>query len=342
MTVAARPVESGSALHSRVDSAALPSQLADVDEAARSLLRLKDGRAGLALAVSGGCDSMVLMHAVHRALAAEARPAEHIHVLTFDHGTGLQSAASVALVASEAARLGFPVTVGRATLAGANEAVWRAARWRFLRAAANGASVATAHSLDDQVETVVMRVMRGAGARGLAGLAAATRGLVRPFLDVGRDAIRLFAAVHGVDFLDDPSNVSRAHFRNRVRLDLLPAVRRCSPGLEKELVAIAQRAATLRAEVDAIAVRFVSEEGEVEALRVARDELATYDSATLCVLWPAIAARAQVTLDRRGTLRLAQFTTSGAPGARIQLSGGVEVHRHRDSFVLRRPSTPAS
>jgi tRNA(Ile)-lysidine synthase len=54
------------------------------------------------------------------------------------------------------------------------------------------------------------------------------------------------------------------------------------------------------------------------------------------LLWPAIAARAHVTLDRRGTLRLAQFTSSGAPGARIQLSGGIEVFRHRDAFVLRR------
>src|SRR4029453_13179568 len=74
-------------------------------------------------------------------------------------------------------------------------------------------------------------------------------------------------------------------------------------------------------------------------IRVARHELATYDSATLCALWPAIAARARVTLDRRGTLRLAQFTTSGASGARMQLSGGVEVFRHRDFLVLRRLGT---
>jgi tRNA(Ile)-lysidine synthase len=79
--------------------------------------------------------------------------------------------------------------------------------------------------------------------------------------------------------------------------------------------------------------------GDDGSVRVARELLATYDSATLCVLWPAIAARASVTLDRRGTLRLAQFTSSGAPGARIQLSGGVEVLRHRDSFIVR-PSLP--
>ena len=331
--VLARPVASDPALDAR-------ARLETVDAAARALIRPGDGTARLALAVSGGCDSMVLMRAVYRVLTEQGREAAEVRVLTFDHGTGPHSAASAALVASEARRLGFTITTGRAVLPDASEAVWRAARWRFLRDAAQGAVVATAHTLDDQVETVVMRVMRGAGARGLAGLAAPTPGVERPLLGVRRDTVRLFAATHDVAFLDDPSNLSRHHLRNRVRLDLLPAMRRCRPELEAELIALASRAATLRAELDAVAVRFVSADGEDAAFRVAREELATYDSATLCALWPAIAARARVTLDRRGTVRLAQFTTAGAPGARIQLSGGVEVYRHRDSFVVRRVSTP--
>ena len=197
-------------------------------------------------------------------------------------------------------------------------------------------SVATAHTRDDQVETVVMRILRGAGARGLAALEAGADDVARPFLRIDRDVIRAFATVEAVPFLEDPSNASREHLRNRVRLDLLPAVRRVRPELEGELLALARRAADVRADLATTAVRFVSEEGVDGTVRVARHELATYDSAALCVLWPAIAARARVTLDRRGTLRLAQFTSSGTPGARIQLSGGVEVYRHRDSFVLRR------
>jgi tRNA(Ile)-lysidine synthase len=104
----------------------------------------------------------------------------------------------------------------------------------------------------------------------------------------------------------------------------------------EEMLAIAERAAVLRNEIDAIARRFIIADSANGTIRVARAELATYDSPALCVLWPAIAARALVTLDRRGTLRLAQFTSSGAPGARIQLSGGIEVYRHRDSFVVGR------
>jgi tRNA(Ile)-lysidine synthase len=121
-----------------------------------------------------------------------------------------------------------------------------------------------------------------------------------------------------------------------VRLDLLPAIDRVRPRFGAEMLALAERAAAWRGEIDALARELVSESADDGTIRVAREELATYDSSTLCVLWPAIAARASVTLDRRGTLRLAQFTTSGAPGARMQLSGGTEVFRHRDFFVLRR------
>ena len=316
---------------------------ATIDAAARALVRrvLESGDS-LALAVSGGCDSMVLMSAVHDAVSVERLGSPRVRVLTFNHGTGPHADAAAALVAAEAARLGFEVRAGRAALHGASEAAWRSARWRFLRDASEGAVVVTAHTRDDQVETVAMRVLRGAGARGLAGLNAAAPGVARPFLDVSRTAVRQFARDRAVRFLDDPSNRSPDHLRNRVRLDLLPALERVRPGFGDELIALARRATLTRAEADAVAGRFVSAQAQDGSIRVARQELATYDSAALCVLWPAIAARARVTLDRRGTLRLAQFTTSGAPGARIQLSGGVEVYRHRDSFVIHRVERPAT
>jgi len=162
--------------------------------------------------------------------------------------------------------------------------------------------------------------------------------VARPFIRLARAVIRDYGNARGIPFVEDPSNVSRRYLRNRVRLDLLPAIERIRPRFADEMLALAERAAAWRADVDALVRELVSEGVDGGIIRVAREELATYDSSTLCVLWPAIAARASVTLDRRGTLRLAQFTTSGAPGARMQLSGGVEVFRHRDFFVLRRSS----
>jgi tRNA(Ile)-lysidine synthase len=315
-----------------------------IDAAARALLGRQRATGTLALAVSGGCDSMVLMHAVARALASAGRPDApgRITVVTFDHGTGAYARRAAALVVEQATRLGLDVQVGHASLAGATEAEWRSARWRFFREAAGpGGVVATAHTRDDQVETVVMRVLRGTGARGMAALAARTPGIERPLLCIARDVVRRYGIDRAIPFVDDPSNESRAHLRNRVRHDLLPAIREARPHFEDELLSIAGQAATWRAEVDEIAASLVSEGPDDGAIRVARGTLATYDSAVLCVLWPAIAARGLVTLDRRGTLRLAQFTSSGASGSRIQLSGGVEVIRHRDHFVLQRaPRSP--
>jgi tRNA(Ile)-lysidine synthase len=316
-----------------------------IDAAAHALLaRARATATPLALAVSGGCDSMALMHAVARALDSAGPPGAlgRLTVLTFDHGTGTRARRAAALVLEQATRLGLDVQLGRASLAGATEAEWRSARWRFFRATAGpGGVVATAHTRDDQVETVVMRVLRGTGARGMAGLAAPTPGIERPLLRIARDVVRRYALAHGIPFVDDPSNESRQHLRNRVRHDLLPAIREARPQFEDELLWLAGQAATWRAEVDEIAAAFVSEAPDDGAIRVARGTLATYDSGVLCVLWPAIAARGLVTLDRRGTLRLAQFTSSGASGSRIQLSGGVEVIRHRDHFVLQRaPRSP--
>ena len=314
-----------------------------VDRAARAFVDAsRHANAPIVLAVSGGCDSMVLMYAVARACQQADGRTGHTtaRVLTFDHGTGPAASAAAGLVEREAAALGLDVQVGRESLASASEAEWRAARWRFFRESAPGAKVATAHTRDDQLETVVMRAMRGAGARGLAGLACEPAHVTRPFLALARASLRTYGNARSVPFVEDPSNTSRRYLRNRVRLDLLPAIGRVRPRFAAEMLAVAELAAAWRADVDAFARELVSKGADDGIIRVARGDLATYDSATLCVLWPAIAARASVTLDRRGTLGLAQFTSSGAPGARIQLSGGVEVFRHRDFFVVRRSSPP--
>lgn len=316
-----------------------PSDRDQVDAAVRVLLTT---RAPIVLAVSGGRDSMVLLDAVHRVLASgRSVRAASVIVATFDHGTGAAATAAAALVAEQARARDFDVRAGRSTVTAATEAAWRAARWSFLRSVTPpGGLVATAHTRDDNLETVVMRALRGAGARGLAALATPVAGIARPFLPIPRSLIAQYAAHHDVPFVNDPSNGSERHLRNRVRLDLLPAVRALRPRFEAEMLALAKRAAELRADIDTFVTQHLLVETEPGRFRVARDELAAYDSAALCVLWPAVAARAGVTLDRRGTLRLAQFTTSGAPGARIQLSGGVEVYRHRDAsgdgFVFRR------
>jgi tRNA(Ile)-lysidine synthase len=286
------------------------------------------------LAVSGGLDSMVLLIAASR-LPARAR--RNVLVATFDHGTGRAAGRAAALVARQAYRLGFLCVTGRASTIGTREEEWRRGRWDFLRqvAAKRDSSVVTAHTLDDQIETVFMRILRDAGPRGLAGLYAESE-IVRPFLDIRRATMAKYAELQRVVFVQDPSNYDRKHLRNRIRLDILPSIVKRNPAFPDELLSLARRSAEWRRSLEDLAGTVESEEEREGGLRISRSSLQGYDSDCLRVLWPALAARASVVMDRRGTHRAAEFTIKGSTGGTIQLSGGVEIVMRRDHMLLRR------
>jgi tRNA(Ile)-lysidine synthase len=274
-----------------------------------SVRKLLARRSRLVLAVSGGADSAVLLDAVARLRSSRHR----IVVASVDHGTGDVATEATAQAVATAARHGLPAISERLILERPGEAAWRAARWAFLRRVAAGedAHVVTGHTRDDHIETVVMRLLRGAGARGLAGLLAPST-VERPFLEHGRGAIREYAARRNVPFAEDPTNTSLAYLRNRVRLHLLPAIRRASPGFEDAMLELSQRAADLRIRVDSIADEFAlaPRDGAVSALDAARlDEL---PDESLHLLLPSLVARADITLDRRGLVRLVAVVRSAA------------------------------
>ena len=286
---------------------------------------------GFVLAVSGGRDSMALLHAF-----ARAAPDSVAIVATFDHATGRTATRAAHLVAAESARLGLPAVIGRASKRGASEAEWRDARRQFLSDVAErtGARIVTAHTRDDQVETVLMRVLRGAGARGLAGLYAG--GTIRPLLEYSRVEVAAYAVRAGVAWVEDPTNASMQFFRNRVRRDLLPALERVSPGFDAALLSLAREAGAWREELDRLVAPIARVSDRRDSVSVAVGALAPYSRAELSSLWPAIAARVGLAMDWRGTERAAAFTNESRTGTRIQLSGGWEIARSRDAFELRR------
>lgn len=299
-----------------------------------SVGKLLARRSRLVLAVSGGVDSAVLLDAMARLRTSVHR----IVVASVDHGTGDAATEATAQAMATAARFGLPAISERLILERPGEAAWRAGRWSFLSrtAAAEGAQVVTGHTLDDHVETVVMRLLRGAGARGLAGLLAESR-VERPLLEHRRAAILDYAAARNVSFTEDPSNTSLAFFRNRIRLQLLPALRRVSPGLEDEMLRLSREAAALRSSVEGIADDFILplREGVLIALDAASLEKLPDES--LRLLLPSLAARAGITLDRRGLLRLVEVVRS-ASGSTGQVSGGYEAVRSRDEVTIVRLS----
>lgn len=260
-------------------------------------------------------------------------------VAVFDHGTGEHARRGVRLVRRESGRLGLPVTAARSRRAERDEAGWRRQRWRFLRAAARryGARIVTAHTRDDRVETVVMRLLRSAGPRGLASLDAPSD-VVRPLRTLGRAQVRRILRARGVPSVRDPANLDRRFLRVRVRLELLPAMRAVNPRIDRELLILSRRAVRWRRDVEAIVDDMEVRREPGGGVRIASKLLDGYDPRELAVLWPAIAGRAGLALDRRGTRRLAEVTRR-AKNARIPLAGGWEAVRLHDDWVVR-PSVP--
>jgi len=195
------------------------------------------------LAVSGGADSLALLTA-----AAQVAP-ERTGVASLDHGLRPEAAGEVASVRRLAERLGVPFhTQALGLLPGPSmEARARAARYaalESLRAAGSYAWVATAHTRDDQAETLLMRLTRGAALRGAGAIRAQTGCIVRPLLGVGRVDVEAYVRAQGLSPVKDPSNVDASLLRARVRASVLPALLAAAgPGSLKNLAGFAARAA---------------------------------------------------------------------------------------------------
>ncbi len=311
----------------------MPTQSEALESVHRSLAALPTGR--WLLAVSGGRDSMALLDAM-----ASLRHQEIAGVASFDHGTGRAATRAVELVERSALALELPMMTGKADLAAGDaagrEAAWRAARWRFLNgwAAELRATVVTAHTRDDQIETVLLRLLRGSGPRGLAAMRARSR-IQRPLLTLPRETVAAYAAARRLRWVDDPSNASMAFARNRARHELLPALERASPGFGAWCWELSGRAADWRRAL----AQFVDAELaptiiDAQRVAVAAAAVTAYAGDEAAMLWVEIASRAGVAMDRRGIARVVAWAPSAQPGGEIPLSGGARVRRTHNTFVV--------
>jgi tRNA(Ile)-lysidine synthase len=213
------------------------------------------------LAVSGGPDSTALLHGA----AALARDRGwRLTVAHLDHALRQTSADEAAAVAAAAAALGLPAEVRRVDVAAVATAEHRSledagrqARYRFLEEVAIShapdALIATAHTADDAAETILLRLARGSGLRGLRGIPARRARIVRPLLHARRSVLRAALDAAGIGYLTDPSNANLAHARNRVRGELLPALERLNPAAVEALVRFGRLAADDDNLLDALA-----------------------------------------------------------------------------------------
>src|SRR5688572_24738317 len=183
-------------------------------------------------AVSGGADSVALLRLLHAHRAAMGFDLVVGHV---NHAMrGVTADADERFVRELASDLGLPFVARRAHPAPRTEEEARRVRHRLLKLMARDegcARVALAHTMDDQAETMLMRLARGAGRRGLSGMALSGPGqLVRPLLGVRREDLRRYLDRLGQTFHEDETNLDQGRLRNKVRARLLPLMEEMNPG----------------------------------------------------------------------------------------------------------------
>jgi tRNA(Ile)-lysidine synthase len=210
------------------------------------------------VACSGGADSMALA-------AATSFVAPRLGLLaglvTVDHGLQTGSAERAAAVATWGSGAGFEpaesVAVDVTGLPGGPEAAARTARYAALRRLAQrhrAAAVLLGHTRDDQAETVLLALARGAGPRGLSGMPVRRDLLIRPLLDVSRADTRKACAALGLPAWDDPHNTDPAYARSRVRAVALPAlISALGPAVVDNLARTAAQLASDNALLDGLA-----------------------------------------------------------------------------------------
>jgi tRNA(Ile)-lysidine synthase len=213
----------------------------------------------VAVALSGGVDSVVLLHRLRELPGVSAI---HVH-----HGLSPNAARWAAFCRRLCRRLGVPLTVRKVKVVRGGqglEAAARAARYAAFAALPAG-RIALAHNRDDQAETVLMNLLRGAGRRGAAGMPREGRlrgkTLWRPLLDVPRAEILAYARAHGLEWVEDESNRDEALTRNFIRHRVGPLLAQRYPQWQESLARAARHFAREEAGAEALLRKFLQSKG---------------------------------------------------------------------------------
>ncbi len=294
----------------------------------------------LVVAVSGGLDSMVLLHYLR---FGTGRIGE-LQVAHLDHAMRAGSRGDADWVAGVCRAWELPLHMERLEVAPSGEEEARVQRHRFLagiRSRTKATAVVTAHHADDQAETVLFRVLRGTGVDGLGGMASASGRLVRPLLGRWRTDLEAYAERHAVPHRRDATNEDLRYARNALRNLILPAAEaRVAAGSRRSLVRLAENAARHREELRALEAWVFRD--AVEEVGPGRVEVPVALIAELPVpLRRRVLRRAAesvgVVLSHTGTRQATRALDELQVGKGLDLTGGMRLVRARDRWIFLGP-----
>lgn len=310
--------------------------------------RMLSGGETVVAAVSGGADSVVMLHLLWR-MSKEYRL--RIVVAHLDHGLrGRESRRDFLFVEALVKSLGLPFEGGRLKpgelkgVPGSPQEAAREKRYEFLeRAAARHGAGKTAlgHTLDDQAETVLMRLLKGSSLSGLAGIPAKRGRYIRPLLEISRKEIEEYASAEGLKYVTDSSNLERKYLRNRLRLDLIPELQReYNPNIIETL---SRTAAHLRADDEFMekaaerAFRSICVERRPASVTLDRKKLLrAHGSIIARVFFLAVRrlGREGIELGSAHVEAFTELARGPRPNATISLPGGIRAGRAYDRVVV--------
>jgi tRNA(Ile)-lysidine synthase len=299
---------------------------------------LQDGD-GVVVALSGGLDSVVLLHLLR---FTEGLPALSLHAVHLDHGMRTGSSADASWVRGLTRAWGVPLRVLATETVPSSEDEARELRYAFfedMRAEAEARWVVTAHHLDDQVETVLFRILRGTGLRGLRGIPEyRAPGIWRPLLPFSREDIEAHALTVGIHWREDPTNAEIDFARNAIRNRILPDVEdHVAPGARSAILRLARLARQEEDAWESLLPELVASLDAAHAqgeLSFSRDALVRHDPALRARLLQSLARRFGGHLDAAGTRIAVEFTSSGESGREVSLTGALRLRRELDRLVL--------
>ena len=266
------------------------------------------------VAVSGGVDSVVLLHAL------QLLPGLELTVAHFDHGMRSDSAQDAELVARLASRYGLDFVRGEGRLGSSvSEAAARTARYEFLhevRRASGARAVVTAHHQDDVLETAILNILRGTGRLGLTSLRS-TDVVARPLLEFSKQQLRDYARQHRLEWREDSTNASLAYRRNYVRHRLLA---RFSPAERARLLEIIEQLRQTNRALDELLAELLAAQPSPSQLR--RYDVVQLPHAVARELLTAWFRRSGVPdIDSTLVERAVHAAKTYQPGRRLRLRG---------------------